>query len=67
MRNKAKANYVLTKTEGVFGEIMHEVEKTLMSASDTDEAIREVIVIVARGFRDFETKLAQYLIEGEPF
>ena len=67
MRDEAKVKYVLAETERVFRETMRKLEENLMNEPDTDEAIGEVLAIVAGGFRDFEIALAQYLVEGKPF
>ena len=65
MRNEEKEmklNGVLSKAEGLYGGIMHEVERILMAEPDTEKAIagiRENFVIIASGFLEYENELAK--------
>ena len=59
-REKGLSN-VLSEVDSLYGGIMHEVNRDILGIEDTDEtikAVRENLVILARGFLNYEERLA---------
>ena len=61
LERKKELSKILYEADSLYDGIMHEVDRDILEIEDTDEklkAVRENLVILARGFLNYEERLA---------